>query len=393
MSSVLIVALLQALTVFAWTQEAKPLSAVDARPAPQLDALFQRTEGWIGADGAYSVALKPDRILWLFSDTWVGKVRDGKRAEATIVNNSIALQDGRGPAAKVRFFHGQNAQGKPAAWITPVDGRGWFWLQAGALVQGKLYLFLTQVEKSGKPGVFGFRLIGVWLGIVANPQDEPASWRIRQEKLPFAEFSQRRTLSFGAAALADGDFLYVYGFDEDGKVGGLGDELSRRMVLARAPADKVEDFAAWRFFGDGRWNSSAKQLGSLAGGFAPEFSVSYLRGGKRYVAVYTELGLSPRILARTAPAPWGPWSEPVKLYECPEMARDKKLFTYAAKAHPALSTHDELGDELGDDRGDQLGDHLVITYVVNSFDFWQVAADARLYWPRFVRVQWKAQTP
>jgi hypothetical protein len=93
--------------------------------------------------------------------------------------------------------------------------------------------------------------------------------------------------------------------------------------------------------------------------------------GKRYLAVYTERGLSPRIMGRTADHPWGRWSAPAVLYECPEMSRDKKVFCYAAKAHPALST----------------GRDLVVSYVVNSYDFWQVAREAKLYWPRFVRVR------
>jgi hypothetical protein len=53
-------------------------------PAPDLDALFDRADGWIGADGVYSVVLSPKRTLWLFSDTWVGKIRDGRRTDATI---------------------------------------------------------------------------------------------------------------------------------------------------------------------------------------------------------------------------------------------------------------------------------------------------------------------
>ena len=52
------------------------------------------------------------------------------------------------------------------------------------------------------------------------------------------------------------------------------------------------------------------------------------------------------------------------------MGRDKKVFCYAAKAHPALSS----------------GQDLIVSYVVNSFDFWQVAREAKLYWPQFVRV-------
>src|SRR5262245_7574263 len=89
----------------------KPV-VVDARLAPELDAFFQRTDGWIGGDGVYSVALKPDRILWLFSDTWVGKVRERKRTDATIVNNSIGIQDGLGEKPRVRFLFGKEPSGK-----------------------------------------------------------------------------------------------------------------------------------------------------------------------------------------------------------------------------------------------------------------------------------------
>jgi hypothetical protein len=61
------------------------------------------------------------------------------------------------------------------------------------------------------------------------------------------------------------------------------------------------------------------------------------------------------------------------LYECPEMRHDTKVFCYGAKAHTGLSS----------------GQALVVSYVVNSFDFWQVARDARLYWPQFLRVTLK----
>jgi endo-beta-N-acetylglucosaminidase D len=53
------------------------------------------------------------------------------------------------------------------------------------------------------------------------------------------------------------------------------------------------------------------------------------------------------------------------------MGRDKNIFCYAAKAHPSQGTSEEM----------------LISYVANSFDFWQVVGDASLYWPRFIRVQ------
>jgi hypothetical protein len=54
-------------------------SEVQGKTDPEWDALFERESGWIGADGNYSIPLGGDTTLWLFSDTFVGKVKDGKR--------------------------------------------------------------------------------------------------------------------------------------------------------------------------------------------------------------------------------------------------------------------------------------------------------------------------
>jgi hypothetical protein len=283
--------------------------------------------------------------------------------DATIVNNSVGVQDE--PGGRVSYSIGRGADGKPLALIVPSDGRGWFWLQAGVASQGRLWLFLNQCEKTNDKSVFDFRSIGGWLGMVANADQPPESWRVGQSKLPNTIFSEKRTLAWGAAILQVEDDLYVYGIDERRAEG----SPNRQMVVARVPAESVANFTAWRYFHDGLWDKDFHNASPLAGGIASEYSVT--RFGARYLAVYTEVGLSPRIMGRTADRPWGPWSAPTLLYECPDVAQDKKLFCYAAKAHPALSS----------------GTVLVVSYVVNSFDFWQVARDANLYWPRFVRVK------
>ena len=99
----------------------------------------------------------------------------------------------------------------------------------------------------------------------------------------------------------------------------------------------MDDFAAWRFYRDGRWESDFRTATRLVRGMASECSVTYLPEFKRYVLVYTEGGLSARILARTAAAPWGPWSDAAEIYRCPEATWDKRIFCYAAKAHPSLA--------------------------------------------------------
>jgi hypothetical protein len=347
----------------------RPPAVVRAEPLPGWDAKFRRTDGWVGADGAYSVPVSDNRTLWLFSDTWVGSVRDGKRAGVVLVNNTVGVQDGHGDAAKVSFTVKRDAAGKPQAVFVPPDGRGWFWPHAGVHLDGTLYLFLMQVEKTGAPGAFGFKLVAQWLGAVENPGDDPTAWKVSYSKLPFAEFAAGRTVSFGAAVLRAGTHVYVYGFEE----GPSRPRRVKRMVLARVPADKLADFDAWRFYAGGGWMGDTKELTGLASGLAAEYSVSYVPGLKKYAAVYTELGLSDRIVARFADAPEGPWSDPVLLYRCPEMKRDRRVFTYAAKAHPHLSGDGEL----------------VVSYCANSFDLAPVINDATLYWPTFVRVTLK----
>jgi hypothetical protein len=347
-----------------------PPAVVKAEPLPAWDAKVRRTDGWVGGDGAYSVAVSPTRTLWLFSDTWVGSVRGGKRTGVTMVNNSAAVQDGHGADAKLTFVVRKDGDGKPASLLTPSDGRGWFWPFAAACHGGKLYLFLAQMEKADGPAAFGFQAVGQWLGVVANPADDPTAWKITQHKLPWAEFTADRKLGFGSAVLAVGKDLYVYGYEERPRKGWF---PARRMVLARVPTDKVDDFKAWRFLTADGWKPEPKGLKPLADDLAVEYSVTHLPGLKRYAAVYTELGLSDRIVARFAESPEGPWSEAVLLYKCPEMKRDKKVFSYAAKAHPHLAD----------------GNELVVSYVVNSFELGPVINDASLYWPTFVRVTLK----
>lgn len=344
-------------------------TVVTAEPAPELNAKFRQTDRWVGADGAYSVPLSDTKTLWLFSDTLVGSIRDGKRSLQTMVNNTVGVQDGHGTDAKLTFTVKKAADGKPVAVFAPPSGKGFFWQQAGVAIDGKLSVFLPRVETTGQGGAFGFRHVEQWLGVVANPDADPTTWKVTYSKLPFATFTRERTLSFGLAALREGDHVYVYGYEETpGKP-----FADRRLVLARVPAGQLADFAAWRFYSNGEWKADTTALTPLASKVGTEGSVSYVPGLKRYALVYTENGMGERIVGRFAGSPAGPWSDPVLLYRCPEMRQSKKVFSYAAKAHPHLGGESEL----------------VVTYCVNAFELGPVVNDATLYWPNFVRVKLK----
>ena len=349
------------------TDEAGKLRALSAAPAPELEALFARTNGWIGADGDYSVAVTPERTLWFFSDTWIGRVIGGHRTNATMINNSVGVQTGAGRDARVDYFWDTSTGAKPAALFRPADGHGWFWPFAGTMVSNTLQLFLWQMEKTTEPGAFGFRNVAVWHGEISNPLSAPREWSVRQRKLPFTENTEARRLFFGSAILRHDGHLYIYGVDE--RRAGKG--FSRGMAVARVEERSLGDFARWRFWHAGEWREDFREATSVASGMATEYSVTHLPALGRFVAVTHDVFLSPNIIARTAPQPWGPWSEPVRLYACPEAGWKKGFFCYAGKAQPSFSSTNEL----------------VISYAANAGDFVDVLRDARLYWPRFVRVK------
>ncbi len=353
--------------------------AVACAPRPDIDvnvlsgyeALFQREEGWTGADGVYSVALSNETILWLFGDTFIGQIKNGRHENADLVHNSIGIQHGKqASTAEVEFHYGRTPEGKPAAFILPVQPQGWLWIYDGVRTDQGLFLFMVQIDRTAENSVFGFRVIGNWLGPVANPEEPPSSWKIQQHPIPWSRFSAEGDTIFGSAILRHEKYLYIYGTKEVFETG-----IRRKyMILARVAQPEIADFDRWQFFAGDRWVSDVSQTGLLCADIANEYSVSYQPALQKYISVYTQNSMSKTIVARTAPEPHGPWGEPIPLYRCPEEDWHANIFCYAAKGHPEISP---------------APDELIVTYVTNSYDFNQIESDARLYRPRFLLIRFK----
>src|SRR6185437_848425 len=103
-------------------------------------------------------------------------VKNGRRDGAAMVNNTAAIQAGHGVDAALRFVAGETKDHKPAAFLTPADGKGWFWPHAVVRIGDRLLVFLMQIVKTKDEGAFGFRQIGECLAVVENPDDEPGMW-------------------------------------------------------------------------------------------------------------------------------------------------------------------------------------------------------------------------
>lgn len=381
------------------------------RPDEAWNGVFTRSEGWTGGDVAGAVDLQDGRMLWLFGDSWIGSVVDGRHAPGSrLVNNSIAVhrwpaKHGPGPpdSRSVQFYWGKSdSRGHPTAWITPTRGgndaateensrsaaRLWYWPTGGAAVvpdavgRKRLVVFLFRVarRRPKAAGVWNFQNAGCTLATIDYWRLTPEEWRPRTLDLPHAVDAetaasdpQRHETYWGMAALRDRsdrgdgqDYLYIYGQRSVSPT-------NRQLILARVPTAAVEQFGMWRFYAsNGRWSDDPGQAAALADGLVSEFSVEQVAGDGRvaYVLVQSEPLFGDRILVRTAPRPEGTWSQARAVYRVPDVRRDRSYFTYAAKGHVDLGCQNKL----------------VVTYVVNSNDFGSMVRDAAIYRPRFVRV-------
>ncbi|HEY9069239.1 MAG TPA: hypothetical protein VIV61_03225, partial [Candidatus Ozemobacteraceae bacterium] len=315
----------------------------------------------------FSVPLEGGRILWLFSDSIVGRVAGGKRCDAVMIHNAVAVQDHS--TARPRILVRRAADGAPVSFFEPPDHRGYFWLFHGLATKRGLWLFLLQVETTDAASTFGFRSVGTWLAHIPNVADDPLSWRVAMRKIPWSIFGDSRqpdrTLFFGSWVLSIGNDVCIYGVDER-----PGD---RRMIVATVSADRIDRFGDWRFLGPDGWTRDFRRCRGLVDGITTEFSVTPAGSVlgtdcARYQLIQSGGNLSPDILTREADSPFGPWGGARTVFICPEPARRPGVFTYAAKAHP------ELSGPAG----------TVVSYVANTSRFEDLFGQAWLYWPTFI---------
>ena len=348
-----------------WATEPPPVPGiVTAQPDLAFERHFRRDQGWIGADGIYSIPLPDQSWLWVFGDTLVGEVRGGRRWEVSMVNNSFARQRSFGADMQIELQLHRDPRGRATSFVTPQDKPGYFWIWDGLVVDGRLYLFTTRLTSPGTITAFDWKLLDQSVIEVENPLDPPAMWKQRQFDFPHGHFTDNSEALWGLEVLADGDWIYTFGT----RRGAATDP--RELVVARvAPRDFLQ-FDRWQFHRRGEWVDDPREASSLAVGVGTEGSITWLPDQKLWVYVYSP-PLDANIQIRAARSLAGPWSDPQTLYTCPDPQRNPRIFCYAAKGRILHGTKHEM----------------LVSYATNSFEMLpDVSADAGIYQPRFVRV-------
>jgi hypothetical protein len=351
----------------------------ETRPAPEWDNLFDRKSGWTGSDGIYSIPLNEydapsdmpaDSQLILFSDTFIGEVDDNDRRQNTrMINNTLALLQSNIPDPdQIDFFWRTDSSGNPLTVFVPntpnANPGDWYWLMDGISLNQTLYVFALRLN--GTAGGFGFEVNGVVL-LKFKMDDQNFISDVEQFDTPFflKNAAENWDIVLGQAIMpmtnASGNpfpdgYIYVYG--PKSKSSG------KELMAARVLPEEIENFSKYEYWNGTAWGSQIEDLMKLTDGISQEFSVTPV-GEEKYLLVY-QTGSS--VAVRLGESPTGPFGMFYIVYNCPEVLSDPNIFVYNAKAHPGLSNKEEL----------------LISYNVNTFDFWAHFSNADIYRPRFI---------
>ena len=152
-------------------------------PPPSSSGYFPYQQGWLGADGAYSVPLGDGQSLWIFGDTFIGPSTATSRAQAMgFIRNSIAISTCSKQSCTLQYYSsGMNTSAPGPVFSAP--NSDWFWPMDGFVYNGTLYLALMQMQTTGSRGAFGFASSGAQMASINNYTGPPSAWSVTYQRL------------------------------------------------------------------------------------------------------------------------------------------------------------------------------------------------------------------
>ena len=331
---------------------AAPAAAGGGLPAATLTAMFQQygdTSGrWQGADRTASVRLPDGRLLWLFSDTFLGRPGPGgaRPRSSALIHNSAVVQTGDRLGDTV---HG-GSPSRPDALVPAGADDEFHWIGDAAVSGGAVQVLVNRYRRTG-PGPLDHALLGTGLATFELPGLAASGVR----PLPLG-----KRVSWGSEVLPAGEHTYVYGTEAAGQM--------KFAHLARVRGTDLS--RPWEFWTGSAWSGREADSARVLSGVGTSYGVRRVDG--RYVLVTHENNLlfSADVVAYTADGPAGPFDGPHYLFRAPET--DAGHVVYDADLHPDLARPGRL----------------LVSYNVNDLDEAVAYADAGIYRPRFFEAEW-----
>jgi len=309
----------------------------------------------VGQDGAYSIPLK-DKCLFFFGDTLIGKRTEEESLwypggvplgpadmtgigglEKMITNTGLLCFDKTGENGFKNFEYILNKAGQLKQLIPhEVDeDHNWYriWCLHGVSIMSKVYLYFIKIKMldEGEPPA-NFVVIGSGLA-VGSEQD----WNFSRVfyKNSYILWNEDDPCFASAILFEEGnDYIFLYGTknDRSGK---------HNLHLARVKPGEIEKIDRYEYFISGKdgWTKDVKQSQPVFSGMPNELSINYNKFLGCYLSIHS-LELTGKIVGRTSPTPWGPWSDPVSLWQVVPQGKIKGPqleLIYAGKEHPSFA--------------------------------------------------------
>ncbi|MFF4358840.1 DUF4185 domain-containing protein [Streptomyces sp. NPDC001604] len=330
-----------------------------------------RTDDWTGGDGTHSVRLPDGRVLWLFSDTYLGQVHRPpnpvgesyawRDTSAPLVRNSAVVMDGGGRLQSTL----------PAPLFPDPAQNQWRWPVAARVEARspgsteKVVRVLLWVRAAGQsPWIYGVPT-ATEVATLSLPElrVESVVKVLDQSLVP----DPSRRILFGTTLVEKGGWTYVFGGDD----GQAASRPASSAYVARVAGGRLGEAAAWQYWDGSGWGVRPRPLSGAKVGSA--FSV--VRVGGAYVLFTMAAGTAglTTVTSYWACSPVGPWHGPTRNFS-PSLPT-AGVAAYNPQVHPELS---------GDGR-------LVLSYDVNWLETSgasaSINANVTLYRPRFVTVR------
>jgi hypothetical protein len=335
---------------------------------------FPDQGGWLGADAAYSVSLRPNESLWLFGDTFVAADPAAARGGADFLRNSIGISacDSSGRWS-IRYYWRIAESAAPRPFFDSGTDEYWYWPLDGFAHDGSVYVALAVMKNKPEKELFSFQSVGVHLARISRLSESPLEWMLEYRVLFEGEH-----LAPGSTIVLDKDHAYFFALYDDPAA------RRRHMILTRLRTANLDDPEAHLEYlaRDGAWRTGVGAADArvvIESGHS-EMSVRFHPVLDQWIAVSDGGFLSDRIMVRTAPALTGPWSSARPIHRFPEMSPgtssyDEDTWCYAVKEHA------EFGQ----------GSRILVTYACNSVDFAKQLTNPEIYRPRAVPIDLRPQ--
>nr|WP_203616219.1 DUF4185 domain-containing protein [Streptomyces sp. SID13726] len=336
-----------------------------------------RTDDWTGGDGTHSVRLPDGRLLWLFSDTYLGQVYRPPNP----VGESYAWRDTTAPLVRnsaVLMRDGRLESTLPAPLFADPAPNQWRWPVAARVEprspgsREQVVRVLLWVRTAGRaPWIYGVPTATEVATLSLPDLRVESVTRVLDEQR--VQDPSRRVL-FGTTLVEDGEWTYVFGGDD----GQAASRPASSAYVARVPVGGLGEPGAWEYWDGSDWTTGARPRPVLGDGrrtgVGSAFSV--VRRDGTYVLFTMAAGTKglAAVTSYWACSPTGPWHGPAKDFT-PSLPAGQ-VAAYNPQVHPATS-----GD----------GERLVLSYDVNWLDAAGASAqlnrNVSLYRPRFVTLR------